>query len=96
MSYIRGDNYVWDNEEGLHIWLANGHDWLMFDSGWGEAVDKEKVGGVVMPMSTFDELVVMRYAELQDSEELEQTIQRAMKRWGGNGGCIALLKRGHE
>lgn len=31
MAYLRGDQYVWSDEERLHIWVADGYD------GWGES-----------------------------------------------------------
>lgn len=45
-----------------------------------------------MPMELFDELVVMRFAEL-GRQEREEAEARAIEHWTGNVGCEALLER---
>lgn len=45
-----------------------------------------------MPKEIFDELVVMRFAELGE-KELEKAEKRAMKKYNGNVGCEMLRKR---
>ena len=49
-----------------------------------------------MPLAVFDELVVMRWAQLTE-DELQATMHRAAIAHRGNFGCDALLEDlGHE
>ncbi len=97
MSYMRGDNYIWSDGERLHIWVADGYD------GWDEAIwaidESEKrhenrmnAGGVGILEQVMDEFVVMRLAQMIEKGLVEDAIERAVARGGGNFGCEALAK----
>ena len=98
MSYMRGDFYLWSDGERLHLWAAEGYDgWD--DSIWFEGVrnDREtagkRAGGVALPMDVVDALVVMRLAEIIDEKRFADAIDRAVARYGGNGGCLSLAAK---
>jgi hypothetical protein len=98
MSYMRGDFYFWSDGERLHLWAAGGYDgWD--ESIWAEAVrrDREAAGerpaGVALPLDVVDELVVMRLAEMIDEKRFAHAIDRAVARYGGNGGCLSLAAK---
>ena len=98
MAYMRGDRYVWRSEDRIHIWVADGDDgWR--ESGWALADDhtrqkgREEAGGVAVPVDTFDELVVMRFAELLREGTTAAAIDRAIQNHEGNFGCSALVER---
>lgn len=40
-----------------------------------------------------DELVVMRVAEMIDEKRFADAINRAVARYGGNGGCLSLAAK---
>jgi hypothetical protein len=97
MSYMRGEQYLWSDGDRLHIWIAGGYD------GWDEAgwacdadgkrsAERKNASGVSIPISTADEFVVLRLAELIAEGKLEDTIDRAAARHRGNFGCTALSR----
>ena len=97
MSYMRGDNYIWSDGERLHLWVADGYD------GWDQAVwaideneerreGRVNASGVGIPEGVMDEFVVMRLAQLIEEGLVEEAIDRAVARGGGNFGCEALAK----
>lgn len=89
MSYVRGERYLWRDDERLHVWVADGDDgWR--DSGWGETHSGGSAEGVSVPLDIIDDFVVMRLAELLDSGTLDDVVNRAVARYHGNGGCVAL------
>ncbi len=89
MSYVRGRHYLWRDDEGLHVWVADGDDgWR--DSGWGEAHGGGKAAGACVPLDIVDDFVVMRLAELVESGAVDEVVDRAVARYRGNGGCVAL------
>lgn len=84
MAYLRGDQYVWDDGERLHIWVADGYDgWD--ESGWAVDEDGQRrsdamnASGVSIPMEIMDEYVVMRLAQLLREGKLHETIARAIE-----------------
>jgi hypothetical protein len=100
MSYMRGDMYIWHDGENVHLWAANGKD------GWDQSVwytgvtgkeprDEEeqhgvKASGVMIPESVLDEFVVMRLTEMLQEGKAREAVNRAISKWNGNGGCLAL------
>ncbi len=50
-------------------------------------------GGANFPMDVFDELVVMRYAELVAEKSVKNVEKRAIQNNQGNFGCDALCKK---
>lgn len=103
MSYMRGNNYIWYDGENLHIWVADGYDgWDQ--SGWytgvtgKEPLDEEesdsavKPSGVMISESVLDEFVMMRLAQMIEEGKALEAVKRAISKWSGNGGCIALNK----
>jgi hypothetical protein len=93
MSYMRGKPfYIWPSSDALHIWQS-GNQYIEFMevSGWREDAG-DQATSVAIPHKTFDELVVMRYAEMTPKER-SNAERRARKKWRGNGGCMALADR---
>lgn len=103
MSYMRGDNYIWHDGENLHLWVADGKDgwdqsvWYTGVAG-KEPIDEDegdpdvKASGVMIPESVLDEFVVMRLAEMLQEGKAREAVSRAVSKWSGNGGCLALNK----
>jgi hypothetical protein len=103
MSYMRGDTYIWHDGENGHFWLADGKDgwdqsiWYTGVTGKEPSDDKEgdpdeRASGVMIPESVLDEFVVMRFAEMIQERKARKAVQRAISKWDGNGGCLALKK----
>jgi hypothetical protein len=44
----------------------------------------------MIPEAVLDEFVVMRLAEMLQEGEAREAVSRAISKWGGNGGCLAL------
>jgi hypothetical protein len=103
MSYMQGDNYIWHDGENLHLWVADGKDgwdqsvWYTGITGKelsdeDEGDSDERASGVMIPESVLDEFVVMRFAEMIQERKTRKAVQRAISKWSGNGGCLALKK----
>jgi hypothetical protein len=95
MSYMRGNYYVWasgdsDKDSRVHVWVEAMESNLK-ESGWAHV--RERVSGTSLPEPIFDELVVMRYAELEEEGEVDAAARRALRHYGGNVGCMALCKK---
>ena len=100
MSYIRGPNYIWRDDERVHIWVADGHDeWQ--ESGWAEEFQRQvpqpqpeygAPSGVGLRQDVADLYVVMRFAELVQEKRAGEIIEHAVKTYAGNGGCLALVQ----
>ncbi|MEJ7714020.1 MAG: hypothetical protein WKF84_30275 [Pyrinomonadaceae bacterium] len=94
LRIVISDNvyYLWtDGGDVLHIWAADGYDeWD--EVGW--AVNKRKDGlkpsGVGLPEKVLDELVVMRLAQMLEEGLVDEAIERAISKHGGNYGCYPL------
>ena len=96
MSYMRGKYYIWtsgltEKEYRVHLWVGSDH--LMKNSIWAEQFKEDQIMGAALPETVFDELVVMRYAELQEEGKVDQAAERAMRKYAGNVGCQALCKQ---
>ena len=95
MAYMRGSFYLWQDDVTIHLWSRNGYDgWDQ--SVWNETVDStvaeaNRASGVAIPPGVADEFVVMRIAQLIDEGKLSEAIDRAIHKWGGNGGCRMLI-----
>jgi hypothetical protein len=94
---MRGKYYIWtsgssEKDYRVHFWVAS-DDSLMRNSVWAEQFKEDQIMGAVLPKSVFDELVVMRYAELQEERKVDQTAKRAMRKYTGNLGCESLCKK---
>lgn len=101
MSYMRGDTYIWHDGENVHLWVADGKDgWeqsVWYEGVAGKEPKDERGGsqdvraiGVMIPESVLDEFVVMRLAEMIQEGNAWEAVKRAISKWGGNGGCLAL------
>jgi hypothetical protein len=97
MAYIRGANYIWHDDERVHVWVADGFDnWQ--DSGWIEDVQSQTPAraadtgpsGVALSQDVADLYVVMRFAELLKQRRVRELVERAVTAYGSNGGCLAL------
>ena len=90
MSYSRGANYIWSGTDGrVHLWIADGEDnWA--ECGWNEGNPHPRPGGVSVAQDVMDEYVVMRFAELLRARQVGPTVDRAVAKYAGNGGCGAL------
>ena len=89
---MRGANYLWRGEDDrLHLWIDDGHDpWE--ESGWadGKTIDPRPAMGVAVKQEVMDEYVMMRFAELVRDGEAEGAMDRAIAKYDGNFGCVAL------
>ena len=98
MAYLRGDYYIWaDGDDRLHIWARDGADgWEQ--SGWAvdasgqRSADRVNAGGVSILHAVMDEYVMMRLAQLIESNAIGEVIDRAIRH--GNFGGQALAARG--
>ena len=70
MAYIRGANYIWHDDERVHVWAADGLDnWQ--ESGWiedAQSLDTARPAdggpsGVAVSQEVADLYVVMRFAD---------------------------------
>jgi hypothetical protein len=100
MAYMRGDTYVWDDGENIHLWSSVGYD-AWDRSNWNHAQLLEhgaesEASGLGLPWEVFDQIVVMRLAELIKSGSLDEVIDRAVEHHGGNFGCEALRHRAED
>ena len=77
MAYMRGDWYTYRTSS------AAGEEVLV--CAW---VTPERI-----PMETFDALVVMRYAQLQEEGTVEEVERQAVGFYAGNFGCDALCRK---
>lgn len=77
VSYIRGKLYVWDDGDNLHLWT-------------GPTKDNDYKHKVAIKWSQFDELVMMRYYELDEKQRI-RAHQRAIKKYAGNVGAQAAI-----
>src|SRR5512144_384079 len=97
MAYMRGRYYIFTSggspkDSRVHLWVATSEPRLR-ESGWAEAYGVDRVAGASLPEDVLDELVVMRYAQLQEENKVEQAAQRALRKQGGNVGCDALCRQ---
>lgn len=99
MSYMRGDHYLWSDGSRLHLWVRDGYDgwdeagWMRRDADEHDAPPSDGrsgPGGVGIEQAVMDEYVVMRFAELLRDGLVDATIDRAVSKHAGNGGCRAL------
>lgn len=44
----------------------------------------------MIPEVVLDEFVMMRLVEILQERKAQEVIKRAVSRWNGNGGCLAL------
>lgn len=79
MSFIRGKYYTY----------VDGYKYINFSVTYNKSLE---VWQSRMPFSTFDELVVMRLAEL-NKRQIDLAIKRAIKKHKGNRGCQALIRK---
>ena len=79
MAYLRGENYLWSDEQYLHIWVADGQD-AWEDTGWHEGVKQRRAefgfaenealpDGVQIPIEIMYQYVMMRFAQLVYDKE---------------------------
>ena len=100
---MRGDTYIWHDWENVHLWAADGKDgwdqsvWYTGVTGKEPSEEEEcdpdvKASGVMISESVLDEYVMMRLAEILQEKKAREVIKRAVSKWSGNGGCLALDK----
>ncbi len=97
MAYMRGRYYIFTSggspkDSRVHLWVARSEPRLK-ESGWAASYGVDRVAGASLPEAVLDELVVMRYAQLQEESRVEQAAQRALRKHGGNVGCDALCRQ---
>jgi hypothetical protein len=92
---MRGDYYLWRDEDRLHLWAGDGYDgWD--ESGWAEGREVTVAQGDAAPsglglrQEVVDEYVAMRLAEMVRERLLAGAVERALDKHGGNFGCSAL------
>jgi hypothetical protein len=52
--------------------------------------------GLLIPQDIADDYAVMRFAQLIEKNQVSDVIARALERWTGNFGCVALNKLASE
>src|SRR5512139_1125842 len=97
MAYMRGRYYIFTSggspkDSRVHLWVARSEPRLK-ESGWAESYGVDRVAGASLPEAVLDELVVMRYAQLEEENRVEPAVQRALRKHGGNVGCDALCRK---
>jgi len=101
MAYMRGDYYLWNDGENLHIWVADGYDswdeaiWAVDDDGKRSA-DRLNASGVSIPEKVMDAFVMMRLAQMIDKGLVGEAIDRAVSEYGGNFGSTMLAKNAEK
>lgn len=100
MSYMRDSIYLWvDDSSRLHLWNFDGNDgwddslWACNEEDGSRHPGYENASGVSIPQETMDEYVMMRLAQIVESAQVAETIERAVSKWMGNVGCQALKKQ---
>jgi len=92
MAYMRGDLYVWrDDEERLHIWSRDAAEDMSEIAGFADA---PKAGGVSLSAAESDALALMLVAELVRSGGLGAAVERTLHAYSGNFGSGALEELG--
>lgn len=90
MAHLRGDCYIWDCGDHLHIWVRGGGD------SWRESESAEMTqqpdldSGVQIPTSSMDRFVLMRFAEMLVEGSADVLLDK-MASEGGNCGMVQLL-----
>ena len=90
MSYLRGKYYVYTGDDGVHLWVGSD---AFEGTTWSEERYVDRCMGAVIPEEVFDALVVMRYAELQEEKLVEKVEKKTIKKYSGNFGSYALLRK---
>jgi hypothetical protein len=96
MSYLKGETYIWRDDERVHVWVADGADaWP--ESAWAEGMSVARgageppgPSGVAVPQVAIDSYVVMRFAELVAGGRVRAAIDEALRVGRGNFGSRAL------
>lgn len=88
MAYLRGNYYVWNDGNRMHLWV-----YASEDAAYDWATDCDYAAGVAIPNDVFDALALMRVAEIDASRNRKKYERRAIERFGGNFGSAALYKR---
>jgi len=101
MSYMRGDYYLWSDGENFHVWVADGYDnWD--EAGWAldkdgkRSADRLNASGVGIPEKVMDAFVMMRLAQMIDEGLVDEAIDRAVGKFGGNVGSTVLAKNAQK
>ena len=83
MSYFRGELYAWnDGDDDLHLWSDTR------DAAMDDGIPLHTQQKIKIPKDKFDQLAVMRLAELCRDGRLEAAIDHAVT--GGNAGGLWL------
>lgn len=99
MSYMRSPIYAWvggdEHHPQMHLWARrDARDEGVLDPvGYArEGADAfpDFVSGVAMPLDLYDELVVMRYAELVAEDRVAETVERVRTKGYDNIGTRDL------
>jgi hypothetical protein len=99
VSYMRWPIYAWvggdEHHPQMHLWARrDARDEGVLDpvryTRDGADAFPDFVSGVAMPLDLFDELVVMRYAELVAEDRVAETVERVRAKGCGNVGTRQL------
>ena len=95
MSYLRGEYYLWrDDEDRTHFWAQDGYD-RWDETIWGETTtDEAQPSGVALPQSIADAYVMMRLAQLIREGRVATAAADAIARGEGNFGAKDLVELG--
>jgi len=95
MAYHRGEIYIWQGDDGLHLWAKRGYDeWDQMGWACGDGDERqpgyEKASGVCIPAGVAGEFAAMRFAEMLADGSLFGVMERAAR--VGNFGAATLGK----
>ncbi len=84
MAYVRGDYYIWGNEDGVHFWGVTGEDGWRGSIWHVSAMERHKgegvePGGTWIPAPVVDQFVVMRLAELVEQGRFSEIAQQLVE-----------------
>lgn len=92
MAYFRGNPYIFDGGDYLHIWVRE-HYTPYRTAGWIDGGDPDAASGVQVPSEIFDRLALMRLAEMLVEKRAVSELDAFLGELGGvgNTGSTQLL-----
>ena len=93
MAYFRGENYIWSDEDDLHLWAREGMDQWNNVSWCCDENDRPypDASGVAIPKEVINQFVMMRLAEIlvhSTPEQVEKLIDDACEVGNFGSDCL--------
>lgn len=88
MSMMRFPVYVWGDGRRWHLWPRQGQEKHAYTSPAVEYIDgyPDFTPGIAISEKLFDELVVIRFAQIVREGRLQKVLKRVRKKGSGNFG----------